>query len=104
MINSKILKEAHRWYQNGDHPKDNYIKGECKEGEVVRRYRTPELNGKEICRHCGYMMHDHGWIDPDIVECNESIVCPGDWVITDSQNNHFSCNSNLFKLICRICN
>ena len=49
--------EATQWFKNGDHPNDNCkiikstIEGNddfLSEGEVVRYYRTPEIDGEVI--------------------------------------------------------
>ncbi len=65
-----------RWFQNGDHPRDEYKRGTGNEGKVVRRYRNPDVDGQTVCETCGYIMHDHGWLDDGIT------VCPGAWIIT----------------------
>lgn len=79
-IEKATIIEGYRWFKNGDHPEDN-----CEmfnfgfgEGKVVRYYRTPKDDGRNICPECGSKMHDHGWIDQAM---DPSIVCPGDWVI-----------------------
>lgn len=74
-----VVIEAHRWYQNGDHPLDNRDRGELKEGDLVRYYRNPGMDGTAFCSECGFMFHDHGWID---TREGGFIVCPGDWIIT----------------------
>ena len=74
----KIEIEAHRWFQNGDHPDDEYKKGSGNEGKLVRRYRLPECDGQVVCQNCNYIMHDHGWMDT--IE-GGMIVCPGDWIV-----------------------
>lgn len=67
-----IVVEATQWFKNGDHPQDNIFRPfedtgkipiEPREGEVVRYYRTPELDGQNNCEKCGNIMHLHGWID-----------------------------------------
>ena len=90
-----VVIEAHQWWQNGDHPKDNYQKGVLKEGDLVRRYRTPELDGKSNCKKCGYMMHDHGWID---VSPGDLVVCPGDWIITYTGGETHVCKPDVFEI------
>lgn len=91
------------WFKNGDHSHD-YAKpvqgledGKMKEfspqhqedndweGQVVRRYRHPSLNGQTACAHCGEIMHVHGWIDQGP---NGIVVCPGDWITTDTDGVH----------------
>lgn len=75
--------EATQWFKNGDHPEDNSkeIMGSSgpflSEGNVVRRYRRPDVPGNSACKDCGEIMHKHGWIDQDV----EFVVCPGDFVV-----------------------
>lgn len=70
--------EAARWFQNGDHPKDEYVAPSINEGKFVRRFRHPKIKGTIYCNKCGYMMHDHGWVD----QYGQGVViCPGNWVI-----------------------
>ena len=90
-----VVIKANRWFQNGDHPLDNYEKGSVNEGELVRRYRTPELDGSSECTLCGYLMHDHGWIDT--LEGGH-IACPGDWIITGVKGEHYPCKPDIFDL------
>ena len=95
--------EATQWFKNGDHPKDyvndrTSLEGEvpivipaaaCREkgweGEVVRRFRLPDVPGFSLCQKCQERMHDHGWID----EGGDGVdVCPGDWVVTNEDGTH----------------
>ncbi len=39
-------------------------------------------------------MHDHGWIDDALGET----VCPGDFVITNTNGTHSTCNPVVFHL------
>jgi hypothetical protein len=95
-----VVVEVAQWFKNGDHPKDN-----CKmfdagkgpfqgEGEVVRYYRTPELDGKNRCKKCDNIMHLHGWIDT--LEGGH-IVCPGDWIITGIKGEYYPCKPDIFE-------
>lgn len=104
--------EAHRWFKNGDHPDDyarpvqGYERGHLItyspqhqrvndwEGQVVRRHRTPRIDGMRACEHCGHVMHEHGWIDT--LEGGH-IVCPGDWVITGVAGEHYPCKPDIFE-------
>jgi hypothetical protein len=108
-----IVVEASQWFKNGDHPKDyasdrsgfkdgnlvtytkEHAKAEGWEGEVVRYYRTPDLDGATACAHCGDIMHNHGWIDT--LEGGH-IVCPGDWVITGVKGEHYPCKPDIFAV------
>lgn len=100
-----VVIEATQWFQNGDHPDDNtytvtpdadsttQFEPFPSEGKVVRYYRTPDLDGQDECKHCGRIMHDHGWIDT--LEGGH-IVCPGDWVITGVQGERYPCKPDIF--------
>jgi len=95
-----VVIDATQWFKNGDHPEDGTerfadgeFKGELYEGKVVRYYRTPDLDGQNKCRRCKRLMHDHGWIDT--LEVGH-IVCPGDWVITGVQGEHYPCKPAIF--------
>jgi len=106
-----VVIEATQWFKNGDHPQD-YAKiveglenGEMRtwtgaeaqalgwEGQIVRYYRSPVIDGRGTCRHCAQIMHDHGWIDT--LEGGH-IVCPGDWVITGVAGEHYPCKPDIF--------
>ena len=96
-----VVIEATQWFKNGDHPEDGderftsgEFKGELFEGNVVRYYRTPEMDGQNKCRHCGLIMHVHGWIDT--LEGGH-IVCPGDWVITGVKGERYPCKPDIFE-------
>ena len=106
-----VVVEATQWFKNGDHPLD-YSKthdgledGELRqffpelrkekgwEGDVVRYYRTPDMDGQTPCKHCGQIMHNHGWIDT--LEGGH-IVCPGDWIITGVAGENYPCKDTIF--------
>ena len=73
--------EAYQWCKNGDHPYDGAPESE---GNVVRRFRRPDVDGETICEKCQQMMCSHGWID----QGEEGLsVCPGDWIVR-SLNRH----------------
>lgn len=104
--------EATQWFKNGDHPLDyskthmGYEKDTLREfppeermankweGDIVRYYRTPALNGSNVCKHCGRTMHYHGWIDT--LEGGH-IVCPGDWIITGVAGENYPCKPDIFN-------
>ena len=108
-----VIIEATQWFKNGDHPNDydNPHKGfengilrtwtgaEIKalgwEGQVVRYYRNPKLDGDELCQYCKNIMHMHGWIDTFE---GGHIVCPRDWVITGVKGEHYPCKPDIFAL------
>lgn len=107
-----VVVEAHLWHKNGDHPEDylhdregfdgedfrvwpaSYAKEHDWEGEVVRRYRTPDDYGDRPCGHCNREMNDHGWIDT--LEGGH-IVCPGDWIITGVMGEYYPCKPEIFE-------
>lgn len=96
-----VVIEAHQWLKNGDHPEDATetfcVEGGKPfegEGHVVRYYRTPELDGQDQCKHCGKIMHLHGWIDT--LEGGHT-VCPGDWIITGVKGEKYPCKPDIFE-------
>ena len=107
-----VVIEASQWFKNGDHPKDyskkvggfedgywrnysaSFRKDSDWEGDIVRRYRAPEIDGNNQCKHCGKTMHVHGWIDT--LEGGH-IVCPGDWVITGVRDETYPCKPDIFQ-------
>lgn len=89
-----VVSEAVQWFKNGDHPEDYFpldVRG-C-EGRVVRYYRRPDDSGQRPCKHCGFMMHNHGWID---TKEGGHIVCPGDYIITGVQGERYPCKPDIF--------
>lgn len=97
-----VVVEASRWHENGDHPFDNvwrpFENGVTpiapREGEVVRYFRLPDVNGRNLCQFCERTMHDHGWIDT--LEGGH-IVCPGDWIITGVKGERYPCKPDVFE-------
>ncbi len=115
--------EATQWWSNGDHPDDalppadRIVQGERTEGAAVRYFRHPPVDPATgqvsasadaillgTLRHCDtpqgfrrpsceHVMHDHGWIDT--LEGGH-IVCPGDFVITGVQGEHYPCKPDIF--------
>lgn len=90
-----VVIDATQWFKNGDHPLDHseHGRGGLTEGHVVRYYRHPDIGGKTPCKHCSVAMHGHGWIDT--LEGGH-IVCPGDWIITGVQGEHYPCKPDIF--------
>jgi hypothetical protein len=107
-----ITIQATQWFKNGDHPADyvnnrrglvegkmiTFIGSQAKilgwEGEVVRRFRHPDISGGTLCKHCLVLpMHDHGWIDT--LEGGH-IVCPGDFIITGVKGERYPCKPDIF--------
>lgn len=97
-----VAIEATQWFKNGDHPDDGnerftsgeYVDELC-EGKVVRYYRTPDVDGRHHCKHCGVIMHNHGWIDT--MEGGH-IVCPGDWIIRGVKGELYPCKPDIFSV------
>ena len=107
-----VVIEATQWFKCGDHPHDyskihdglrdgvmNQFSPEERkannwEGDVVRYYRTPDLDGQTKCKHCSDIMHNHGWIDT--LEGGH-IVCPGDWIITGVAGENYPCKPSIFE-------
>lgn len=97
-----VVIEATQWFKNGDHPHDACHlvaapRGQMafkSEGKVVRYYRHPGVAGMTRCKHCGDIMHNHGWIDT--LE-GDHIVCPGDWIITGVKGEHYPCKPDIFE-------
>jgi hypothetical protein len=93
-----VVIDAHQWFKNGDHPFDYSTEEQQRlgwEGELVRYYRTPDIDGQHKCEHCGNIMHDHGWIDT--LEGGH-IVCPGDWIITGVKGENYPCKPDIFEM------
>lgn len=96
-----IVIEAHQWFENGDHPKDNskiLIHSETKEpflseGEIVRFFRHPGIPGRLTCSKCLRRISDHGWIDTPEGGHN---VCPGDWIIKGIKGELYPCKPDIF--------
>lgn len=97
-----VIVEATQWFVNGDHPKDNCVGIQPKdggqpflsEGKVVRYYRNPYVKGKSKCKHCGKIMDKHGWIDT--LEGGHT-VCPKDWIITGVEGEYYPCKPDIFE-------
>lgn len=108
-----IIVDATQWFKNGDHPKDHshigkgpfsqqdlerYYDYTCQPGKIVR-LPSEELMfqidpGSKVCGKCGKTWGDHG-------ECGTleglHIVCPGDWIITGVQGEHYPCKPDIFE-------
>jgi len=93
--------EATQWLRNGDHPKDEsaFITPKdgrrfLSEGKIVRRFRRPDITGDKQCSICDYIYHDHGWID---TLQGDHMVCPGDWIISLDNGEHYPCKLSVFE-------
>jgi len=107
-----VVIEATQWFKNGDHPLDysseqsgfqngrlisipaEHRRANNWEGDIVRYYRHPNVDGGMECKHCEQIMHEHGWIDT--LEGGH-IVCPGDWIITGVKGEHYPCKPDIFE-------
>lgn len=96
-----VVVEASQWFKNGDHPEDGgerFIGGDLDgvlcEGKVVRYFRHPGVSETAACKHCGEIMHIHGWID---TKEGGHIVCPGDWIITGVVGERYPCKPDVFE-------
>lgn len=100
-VKKTIPITAIQWFRNGDHPLDHsiYLKENdtgdeyLSEGEIVRYYRHPDVDGGTICRQCDKSMHFHGWLDT--LEDGYK-VCPGDFILTGRVGNHYPCKPDIF--------
>jgi hypothetical protein len=107
-----VVIEATQWFKNGDLPLDyskkhgGFEDGHWREfspelrkaneweGDIVRYFRHPDVDGQTPCKHCGQIMHVHGWIDT--LEGGH-IVCPGDWIITGVKGENYPCKPDIFE-------
>ena len=80
------MVEAEQWFKVSE-----YVEGKER---IVDYYRTPELDGQHKCKHCGDIMHNHGWIDT--LEGGH-IVCPGDFIITGVKGEKYPCKPDIFE-------
>lgn len=58
------------------------------------RRPEPEYTGTVKCKHCGDILHNHGWIET--LEGGH-IVCPGDWIIKGVNGEYYPCKPDVFK-------
>jgi len=95
-----VIISATQWFKNGDHPQDNceMLKDQDgilfkSEGKIVRYYRNPADNDLHKCMYCDDIMLNHGWID---TLKGGHMVCPGDWIITGVQGEHYPIKDKIF--------
>ena len=82
-----VIVAAYQWFEVSE-----YIEGLQRD---VDYYRSPILDAKTNCAHCGRLMHDHGWMDtPE----GGHIVCPGDWIIwiLARHGEKYTCKPDIF--------
>lgn len=103
-----VTVEATQWFKNGDHPRDyaepvdggglgvvatpEQQRAQDWEGQVVRRFRLPEM-GDAACAQCGHGLTHHGFID---TAQGGHRVCPGDWIVTLSDGETYPCKPDVF--------
>jgi hypothetical protein len=106
-----VVIDATQWWKNGDHPLDyskdhdgiengemtviaaDHRRSKGWEGDIVRYFRHPEVDGESLCKHCEVRMHEHGWIDT--LEGGHN-VCPGDYIITGVAGENYPCKPAIF--------
>ena len=95
-----VIIDAAQWFKNGDHPedydrdadRDEAIESNV-EGMIVGYYLRPECPGMRTCDKCSNAMSEHGWIKT--LEGGH-VCCPGDFVITGVQGEHYPCKPDIF--------
>lgn len=65
------------------------------EGQVVHRFRHPQIDGQSRCPRCTNLMHIHGWIDAN----TPYVVCPGDFIVTELDGAFSPYKPNLFSML-----
>lgn len=75
-----IAVEATQWFKLGDLE------------TIVRRYDDAG-RGQIPCQKCHNMLATHGWVDT--LEGGH-IVCPGDWIMTGVDGEHYPCKPDIF--------
>jgi len=74
-----VVVEAIQWFKHGDHPS-------------VKEYDPYGEQG--ACGKCGKATEVHGWCRT--LEGGH-IVCPGDFIITGVQGEHYPCKPDIFE-------
>ena len=73
-----VVVKARRWFKDGDHP----------EVEMVAPVHSIE------CPECKLNSATHGWVKT--LEGGHR-VCPGDWIITGVEGEHYPCKPDIFE-------
>ncbi|MGC1212628.1 MAG: hypothetical protein WA890_15315 [Micromonospora sp.] len=76
-----VVIEAAQWWRMGDHP-------------AATAYDRHENAKGAVTHQCGRESREHGWVDT--LEGGH-IVCPGDWIITGVQGEHYPCKPDIFE-------
>lgn len=82
-----VVIDAYQWFEVSP-----FVEGQKRD---VDYYRSPSFFGQDPCKHCGVILHNHGWIDT--LEGGH-IVCPGDFVITGVQGEKYPCKPRIFEM------
>jgi len=81
-----VVIEAVQWFKAGDHP-------------TVRTPAVDEIpdHWDNICEKCGHHLSEHGWLGT--LESGEGtqMACPGDYIITGIQGEHYPCKPDIFE-------
>lgn len=85
----QVVIEATRWWSLGDHKE--VIQYEYPLNVVSESVGIPNDYKCDICKRS---YAEHGWMNT--LE-GASIVCPGDWIITDKNGVHSTCKSDIFE-------
>ena len=81
-----VIVDAVQWFKNRDHP------------AVSMQYIWYDPACK--CKHCNIEFGLHGVIKT--LE-GEHTVCPGDWVITGVNGEHYPCKPDVFEKTYDVC-
>lgn len=89
LFRKTALVRASQWFKMGDHPN-------------VVAYYDYERQGDDaygLCVHCGELRtpKTHGWIETLEGHDGAQVVCPGDWIITGIQGEHYPCKPDIFS-------
>ncbi len=80
-----VVIEATQWFKLGDHP------------EVEQ---APKQHGYAVCTldNCGIDYQLHGQVKTleTFDGSSKHRVCPGDWIITGVQGEHYACKPDIF--------
>ena len=79
-----VVIQAAQWFKHGDYDES-----------IVARNPMPDKYMSDPCnnKNCRREMRAHGWIKT--LEGGHT-VCPGDWIITGVQGEHYPCKPDIF--------
>jgi hypothetical protein len=86
-----VVVEATQWFENGDHPevRPNESVTFTDDGQGGRK-----IVARPVCARCGQDLNAHGWVGPFEWP---NLACPGDWIITGVQGEHYPCKPDIFE-------